>query len=153
MVWREAHRGRPAQSLLLMQSILGRRQTLTTLRRFYRRTVEQLDGTILHSLVRRRYVRYVRQDADGGFIHRYAGREAPVSEDLRRLSAATRSLPPPQSPPEQEVGPGPRVESQKSAPPASSLRLNGSDFQVLVRGVADALSRQSRLASLRRGGM
>ena len=147
---REAHRGRPAQSLLLVQSVLGRHQTLATLRRFYRRTVEQLDGTILHSLVRRRYVRYVRQDAEGGFIHRYAGREAPVPEDLRRLSAAKRFLPPMQTPPERE--PDHEVEPQKQVLPANGLQLSGSDFQLLVRGVADALNRQSRLASLRQGG-
>lgn len=150
---REEHRGKPAQSLLLVQSILGRHQTLATLRRFYRQTVEKLDGTIFHSLIRRQYVRYIRQDESGGFTHRYASREAPVPEDLRRLPAAKRFPPSPQSPPEREYDRERLAEAQKPAPPANSFRLSGSDFQVLVRGVADALSRQSRLNSLRRGGM
>ena len=149
---REANRGRPAQSLLLVERVLGRHQTLATLHRFYRRTVERLDGAILHSLVHRRYVRYVRQDTDGGFIHRYACREASVPEDLRRLSAAKRFLPPPQPPPEREPDHKPQAEPQKPAPPVNGLQLSGSDFQLLVRGVADALNRQSRLASLRQGG-
>lgn len=150
---REEYRGRPAQSLLLVERVLGRQQALTTLRRFCRRTLERLDGTILHGLIFHRYVRHLRQDVDGGFIHRYIGREAPVPEDLRRLSAAKRFLPPPQPPPEREPDHGPRAESQQPAPPVSGFRLSGSDFQVLVRGVADALSRRSRLESLRQGGM
>ena len=37
-------------------------------------------------------------------------------------------------------------------PPAAVSGLSGAEFQALVRGVADALGRQSRLESLRRGG-
>ncbi len=151
---REEYRGKPAESLLLVRSVLGRHQTLATLRRFYRQTVEKLDGAIFHSLIRRQYVRYIRQDGDGGFLHRYASREVPVPEDLRYLSTAKRFPPSPQPPPEREAAPDRQAEVQKQAPPpASSFFLSGSDFQILVRGVADALSRQSRLDSLRRGGM
>lgn len=150
---REEYRGRPAQSLLLVERVLGRQQALHTLRRFCRRTLERLDGTILYSRIFHRYVRLLRQDVDGGFIHRYIGREAPVPEDLRRLSAAKRSLPPRQPPPEQKPGHEPQAEPHNPAPPAGGFRLSGSDFQLLVRGVADALGRRSRLESLRRGGM
>ena len=37
-------------------------------------------------------------------------------------------------------------------PPAAGAGLSGAEFQALVRGVADALGRQSRLESLRLGG-
>ena len=37
-------------------------------------------------------------------------------------------------------------------PPPAGAGLSGAEFQALVRGVADALGRQSRLGSLRRGG-
>ncbi len=151
---RETRRGKPEQSLLLVQSMLGRHQTLTTLRRFYRQTVEKLDGAVFHSLIRRQYVRYIRQDESGGFLHRYARRETPVPEDLRYLPAAKRLASPPQPPPEQELDREQQAEAQRPAPPPeSSFRLSSGDFQILVRGVADALSRQSRLDSLRRGGM
>lgn len=151
---REAHRGKPEQSLLLVQSMLGRHQTLTTLRRFYQRTVEKLDDAIFHTLIRRQSVRYIRQEENGSFLQRYVRRETPVPEDLRYLPAAKRFTSPPQPLPEQEDGQERQAEAQKQAPPpSSSFLLNSGDFQVLVRGVADALNRQSRLDSLRRGGM
>lgn len=149
----EAHRGKPAQSLLLVQRLLGRHQTLTTLRRFYQRTVEQLDGAILRRLICRQFVRTIRQEQSDGFIYRYAKREMPVPEDLRRLAVAKRHSLPPPPPPEQEVDPVRQAEPQKPLPPSNPTCLSGSDFQALVRGVADALSRQSRLDTLRRGGI
>lgn len=149
----EAHRGKPAQSLLLVQRLLGRHQTLTTLRRFYQRTVEQLDGAILRRLICRQFVRTIRQEQSDGFIYRYAKREMPVPEDLRRLAVAKRHSLPPPPPSEQEVDPVRQAEPQKPLPPSNPPCLSGSDFQALVRGVADALSRQSRLDTLRRGGI
>lgn len=147
---REEHRGRPARSLLLVERLLGRRQALVTLRRFYRRTAERPDGAVLHSLICRRYVRYTRRDEEGGFIYRHVLREPPGQP--RPLPAAQRSPPPPQPPPEREPGRELRAEPQRAQPPAAGvLRLSGSDFQFLVRGVADALSRQSRLTALRQG--
>ena len=151
---REEYRGKAAQSLLLVESILGRHQTFTTLHRFYRPAAEKLNGAIFHSLIRRQYVRYIRQDESGGFLHRYASREVPVPEDLRYLSTAKRFPLSPQPPPEREHDRERQAEAQKPAPPPeNSFRMSGSDFQILVRGVAGALSRQSRLESLRRGGM
>ena len=61
-------------------------------------------------------------------------------------------LPPP-PPPEQEDEPGRQAEPQKPLPPTSPLCLSNSDFQALVRGVADVLRRHDRLDSLRQGGM
>lgn len=150
---REEYRSKPAQSLLLVQSILGRRQTLASLRRLYRQTAERLDGSIFHSLIYRRYVRHIRQEENGGPVRRYASREAAVPEDLRRLPAAKRLPPLPPPPPEREADRvSPAEPSKPAPPPANGLRLSSGDFQMLVRGVADALGRQSRLDSLRRGG-
>ncbi len=150
---REEYSGRPARSLLLVRRMLGRRQTLTTLRRFYRQTAENLEGSILHSLVYRRYVRHIQQDGGVGLSLRYAGRELAVSEDLRHLPAARQSPLFPR-PPECEPDREPAERRAEAAPAAAAgLRLSGADFQALVRGVADALGRQNRLESLRRGGM
>jgi len=148
---REEYRSRPAQSLLLVQSVLGRHQTLTTLRRLYREASERLDGFILHSLAHRRYVRHVRQDQEKRFSHRYAGQERAVLEELRHPAA--RRVPP-LPPPEPEPSHAPEGKIAGTLPPSGGvLRLSGADFQSLVRGVADALSRRNRLESMRRGGM
>lgn len=152
---REAYRGKPAQALLLMQRMLGRHQMLTTLHRLYRRTTEQLEGSILHRIVYRRYVRCIQQ-GENGLLFRYTSRERPVPEELRSLPVAKRYvLPsPPGQEPEQEPEQGPRAGPQKPTPaPAGGFSLSGGDFQLLVRGVVEALGRQSRLDSLRRGGM
>lgn len=151
---REAYHSKPAQSLLLVQRILGRHQMLTTLRRFYRQTTEQLDGSILHRIIYRRYVRHIQQEEEGSLLYRYASRERPVPEDLRSLPVAKRYSLPPQSPPRPEPEPEPQTEPRKSVPaPAGGLALSSGDFQNLVRGVAAALNRQSRLDSMRRGGL
>lgn len=151
---REAYHSKPAQSLLLVQRILGRHQMLTTLRRFYRQTTEQLDGSILHRIIYRRYVRHIQQEEEGSLLYRYASQERPVPEDLRSLPVAKRYSLPPQSPPRPEPEPEPQTEPRKSVPaPAGGLALSNGDFQNLVRGVAAALNRQSRLDSMRRGGL
>ncbi len=148
---REEYRGKPARSLLLIQNILGRRQTLAVLRRLYRETVER--RSIVRGLFCRGHVLRFPRDGESGLIPRYARRELAPPEELRRLYVAKR-LPPPQPPPEPEGAPEPREEPQKPAPPpAGGLSLSEADFQGLVRGVADALNRRSRLDSLRRGGM
>lgn len=151
---REEYRSKPAQSLLLVQRILGRHQTLTTLRRFFRRTTERLDGAILHSILYRRYVRRIRQDEEDGLLCRYARRDLSVPEDLRSLSAAKRYAFPPQAPPGREPERETQAEPQRSVTvPAGGFPLSGGEFQLLVRGVAEALDRRNRLDSLRRGGM
>lgn len=150
---REEYRSKPAQSLMLVQSMLGRHRTLTTLHRFYQRTMEQLDGSIFHRFVYRKYVRRFQQEESRGLFHRYVSCELEVPEDLRRLFIAKRILSPP-PPTEQEAEREPVSEFPRLAtPPTSSFHLSGSDFQILVRGVADALGRQNHLDSLRRGGM
>lgn len=149
---REAYRGRPAQALLLVQRVLGRRHTLAVLRRFYLRIIERLDGALLHPLRDRGQIRRFRRGGTWELVGRYAGCERAVPEDLRHLPAAKR-LPPLPPPPEPEAARVPREDSRQPPPPAVVPPLSGSDFRALVRGVADALGRQSRLESLRRGGV
>lgn len=150
---REEYRGKPAHSLLLVQRVLGRSRTLSTLRRFYHQAAERLDGSIFHSLVYRRYVRHIQQEEDGGLVYRYAGGELDVPEELCRLPAAKRVSPSSQPPPEPEEERGPEKGRPDPPPVEHVLPLTERDFQALVRGVASALGRQSRLESLRRGGM
>jgi len=149
---RENYQGRPARSLLLVRSILGQRQTLTALQRFYRQTMEQLDIRVLRSLIFENGTRRLRQDGEWNLVHRYARREADVPEDLRRLPAARRFQILPLPPPERETVREPE-KAPGTAPPSGGFRLSGRDFRILVRGVADALDRQRRTESLRRGGM
>ena len=150
---REAHRGKPAQSLLLVQSILNRRQTLDVLRRFYQRTSESLDRTFLYSLIFRRYVRTIKQAGTHTLIRTYAARELPVPDDLRHLPTVRRFSPPLepqiQQPAVQNVDAKERTLSKQE----DMFRINDAGFNILARRVADMLGRQQRLESLRRGGM
>lgn len=148
---REEYRDKPAQSLLLVRNVLGRR-TLDTLRRFYRQTTEQLDGSILHSLVCRRYVRRIQRDVSGGLAPRYASREVDVTENLCRLPA-TKRVSSPLQPPEPKREREPEERRPEPSPMERGIQLTEQDFQVLVRSVANALGSRQRLESLRRGGM
>lgn len=149
---REEYRGRPAHSLLLVQTALGRRRTLDALRRFYRQIVNQMERSSLQSLIYRGSVRHIWRDETGGLTYRYARRETDGPEGFCRLQAAKRvSAPIP--PPEREEPREPEKRRPDPPPAERGLRLTDREFQVLVRGVADALGRQSRLESLRRGGM
>lgn len=149
---REEYRGRPAHSLLLVQAVLGRRRTLDALRRFYRHIVNHLDESSLQNMIFRRSVRHIWRDETGGLVHRYARRELDVPEELCRLPEA-KPVPSPMQPPEPEDRREPEKRRPEPPPVEHGLRLTDRDFRVLVRGVADALGRQSRLESLRRGGM
>jgi len=147
---RETYRGRPAQSLALLQGVLGRGLLRETLCRLCRRTVEARDSAVLCSLVHPGLFQLLRWGGEAG-LGRYARRELAVPEELRRLSAARRL--PPLPPPAQEPALASREEPKEPPPSAAGYPLSGSGFQALVRGVADALGRQSRLESLRRGGV
>jgi len=148
---REAYRGKPAQSLLLLQSVLGRQQTLTALRRFCFQLTERRDVSTLRRFIDRVYVRRIRREEEEAPVRRYAKREAAVPEELRRLPTARRVPPPPPPPVEREEAQEP-VREPVEPPPPAFLHLSDGDFRMLVRGVADALGRQSRLDALRRGG-
>lgn len=135
---REEYRGKPAQSLLLVQRILGRRQTTDTLLRLCRQTAETLEGGILHRIR----------------FYRYARHELAVPEDLRHLPTVRQISPSAKPPPEPEARYEPGQTAKEQAPPsAGGLRLSAGEFQRLVQGVADTLDRRSRLESLCRGGM
>lgn len=136
----------------LVQTVLGRRRTLDTLRRFYCHIVNCLDIFSLQNMIFRRSVRHIWRDETGGLVHRYARREPDVPEELCRLPAA-KPVPSPMQPPEPEERREPEKRRPDPSPVEHGLRLTDRDFRVLVRGVADALGRQSRLESLRRGGM
>jgi len=148
---RETYRGRPARSLLLVQSVLGRRQTLTALERFSLRLTERRDASMLRRLLDRVYVRRIRWEEEAPSVRRYVKREAAVPEELYCLPTAGRATPPPPPPVEREAARGPATEPLE-APPPPALHLGDGDFRLLVRGVADALDRRNRLDALRRGG-
>lgn len=149
---REEYRGRPAHSLLLVQTLLGRRRTLDALSLCYRQFVNQIIESSLQTLIHRWSVRHIWREEPGGLTHRYARREPDGPEELCRLPEAKRvSAPIP--PPEPEERREPEKRRPEPSPVERGLRLTDREFQVLVRGVADALGRQSRLESLRRGGM
>ncbi len=119
--------------------------------RFYRRIGETLAGTILHSTIFRRYVRITEQTGEHVFLCRYAARELPVPSDLCRLPAALR-IPPAPEPPAQ----APAIRPAKgSGPPkpAGTFRLDDAGLRLLTGRVAEELGRQSRLESLRLGGI
>jgi len=120
---REEYRGKPARSLLLVQTILGRRQMLAVLRRSYRETTE------------RNFVLRFRQDGESSL---YVAKRLPPPKRPPEPEEAHRPREEPQTP---------------APPPAGGLSLSEAEFQTLVRGVAGILSRQSRLDALRRGGM
>lgn len=123
----EERRGRPAQSLLLARRVLGRRT---------------LDSFILHSLVYRRYLCQIQQDGERYLLHRSAGPRRALPEEPPHPPAAERE-------PDHPV----LKEGTRAGAAPAGLRLSGAEFRLLVRGVADALGRQGRLDTLRRGGM
>ncbi len=148
---REARPGKPAR--FLPPDFPDRRRTLCILYSLFRRTSRTLEETVLQSLLFRRYARTSQRAGERILLYRYAIRELPVAEDLRRLPPAGRVSPPPEP---QVRGPAARApERRESAPPKPEgvFRLNGAEFQILVSRVADTLGRQRRLESLRQGGM
>lgn len=150
---REEYRGRPAHSLLLVQTLLGRHRTLDALSLYHRQVVNQNSEYSLQTLIHRWSVRHIWREEPGVLVHRYARREPDGPEELCRQPEAKRP-PAPTPPPEPEEPREPEKRRPEPPPPAErGLRLTDREFQVLVRGVADTLGRQSRLESLRRGGM
>lgn len=123
----EERRGRPAQSLLLARRVLGRRT---------------LDSFMLHSFIYRRYVCRVQQDGERYFFHQSAGSRQALPGDLPH--PAGERVP---------DCPLPKGRVEEAAEATAGLCLSGAEFRLLVRGVADALGRRSRLDTLRRGGM
>lgn len=169
----ERYKGRPTKAISLIWDLFGRPNAFRTLTRFYLGAVERLGsnyfpalngpnalylatGVLTHSRVYRRYIYHLWNRADSGVPPRYAVRVGSAEEDLARLSVARRSLILSREAVErliQETGGGQARRADAPAPaPAQEPRLSESQFRALVRGVADSLSRRSRLGTLQRGG-
>lgn len=163
----ERYRSRPTKAVSLIWSLFGRPHAFRTLTRFYLSAVERFNcfpalngpnvlylatGVLTHSRLYRRYVYQMWNRS--GIAPRYAVHMGGTAEDLARLSVAGRGQPPSRQAVErliQESGGG---QARQAEAPASERepRLSEREFRALVRGVTAALSRQSRLESLRRGG-
>lgn len=149
---REQYRGRPAQALGLVRTLLGRRQTLEALRRLLRQTTQRLEATTLHVLAERRSVRRREEHEAVVLRRRYVLRELPVPDDLRRLPAA-RPAAPPEGPLQREPTSPPRKQPPEPAAAQRGFSRSEAEFQLLLRRVVDELGRQARLEALRQGGM
>lgn len=165
----ERYRSRPTKAISLIWSLFGRPHAFRTLMRFYLSAVERLGtnyypalkgpnalhlvtGVLAHSGFCRRYVYQMWNRS--GIAPRYAVRTGGTAEDLARLPVARRGLPPLRQAAErllQESGGGQARKAEAPAPEREP-RLSEREFRALVRGVTAALSRQSRLESLQRGG-
>lgn len=163
----ERYKSRPTQALSLIRSLFGGPHAFRTLTRFYLSAVERFNyfpalngpnalyltaGVLTHSGLCRRYV--YQMWTRGGIAPRYAVHTGGGVEDLAQLPVAKRGLLPSRQTIErliQESGGG---QARKTEVPASDRepRLSEREFRALVRGVTAALSRQSRLESLQRGG-
>lgn len=165
----ERYRSRPTQAISLIWSLFGRPHAFRTLTRFYLSAVERLGSNCFPALngpnalylatgvltYSRLYQRYVYQLWNrSGIAPRYAVHTGGTAEDLSHLPVARRGLPPFRQAAErllQEAGGG-QVRRTEAPSSGREPRLSEREFRALVRGVTAALSRQSRLESLQRGG-
>lgn len=157
---------RPARTARRLLRILSTESARQAMRPFYWDLLRRLlakereerrkgpGAALLHGLVLHRYVRSTVQAEEHIFLHRYAVRELPMPDDLRLLPAALR-LPPPRQPPLTRPPSGPLQPYGERPPPAAGGGpvLNDAELRALAGRVADALDRQGRLETLRRGGM
>lgn len=164
----ERYRSRPTKAISLIWSLFGRPHAFRTLTRFYLSAVERLGSSIpvlngpnaLYLATEaptysRFYRRYVYQMWNrSGIAPRYAVHTGGTAEDLAQLPVARRGLLPSGQAVDrliQESGRG-QARQAEAPTPKREPRLSEREFRALVRGVTAALSRQSRLESLRRGG-
>lgn len=163
----ERYRSRPTKAISLIWNLFGRPHAFRTLTRFYLSAVERLScfsalngsnalylatGVLTHSRLYRRY--FYQMWNRSGIAPRYAVHTGGTAEDLAQLPVVRRGLLPSRQAVErliQESGGG---QARQAETPASERepRLSEREFRALVRGVTAALSRQSRLESLQRGG-
>lgn len=163
----ERYRSRPTQAVSLIWSLFGRPHAFRTLTRFYLSAVERLNhfptlngpnalylaaGVLTYSRLCRRYVYQMWNRSC--IAPRYAVHTGGTAGDLAQLPVARRSLLPFRQAVErliQESGSG---QAWRAEAPVTERepRLSEREFRALVRGVTAALSRQSRLESLQRGG-
>lgn len=165
----DRYRSKPSQAISLIWNLFGRRQAFRTLTRFYLGAVEKLGsnyypaltgpnalylaaGVVLHSRVYQRYVRQLFSHGQDLIPMRYAAHERVVADDLIRLLTVRHALPSREAL-EQLMDSGRETHRPEVVEQPYEMRLSGADFRALVQGVATSLSRQTRLESLRRGGM
>lgn len=167
----ERYKSRPTKAISLIWNLFGRPNAFRTLTRFYLGAVERLGsnyfpalnrpntlylaaGVLTHSRVYRRYIYHLWNRVDSGVPLRYAAHAGNVAEDLMHLPVAKRSLLPSKQVVERLLQGAEREQDQRVPAPAPERgpQLSESQFRALVRGVADSLSRRSRLDSLQRGG-
>lgn len=163
----ERYRSRPTKSISLIWSLLGRPHAFRTLTRFYLSAVERLNyvpalngpnalypatGVLAHSRIYRRY--FYQLWNRSGIALRYAVHTGGTAEDLARLPVARRGLLPSRQAVERLIRESGGGQARLAEAPVSEREphLSEREFRALVRGVTAALSRQSRLESLRRGG-
>lgn len=165
----ERYRSRPTKAISLIWSLFGHPHVFRTLTRFYLSAVERLNyvpalngpnaldlatGVLTHSKLYQRYFYQKWNRADSGIALRYSVHTGGMAEDLMRLPVARRGVLPSRQAVErliQESGGGQARQAEASVSEREP-RLSEREFRALVRGVTAALSRQSRLESLQRGG-
>lgn len=167
----ERYKSRPTKAISLIWNLFGQHNAFRTLTRFYLGAVEKLGsnyfpvltgqnaiylaaGVLIHSRVYQRYIRQIWSHENRGVPLRYISREAPITEELLRLPVARRTFLPTREELERIVRPSEPEQPPAAEPrPAPEMRLSESDFRALVRGVTSSIGRQTRLETLRRGGM
>lgn len=133
----ERYRSRPTKAISLIWSLFGHPHAFRTL---------------IHTSLCQRYVYQMWNRS--GIAPRYAVHTGGTAEDLARLAVARRGPLPSRQAVErliQESGGG-QARQAKAPVSGREPRLSEREFRALVRGVTAALSRQSRLESLQRGG-
>lgn len=168
----DRYKTKPTKAISLIWNLFGQHNAFRTLTRFYLGAVEKLGsnyfpaltgqnalylaaGVLIHSRVYQRYIHQIWSQENRGLPLRYASKEVPLTEELMRLPVARRTFLPSREELERMV----RVSDQEHTPAASppqptpEVRLSESDFRALVRGVTNSIGRQTRLESLRKGGM
>lgn len=164
----ERYRSRPTKAISLIWSLFGRPHAFRTLTRFYLSVVERLGssfpalngpnalylaaGVLAYDRFCRRYVYQMWNRS--GIAPRYAVHTGGTAEDLAQLPVARLGLPPSRQAVERLIRESGSGQAGQAEAPASERepRLSEREFRALVRGVTAALSSQSRLESLQRGG-
>lgn len=168
----ERYRTKPTKAISLIWNLFGQHNAFRTLTRFYLGTVEKMGshyfpaltsqnalylaaGVLIHSRVYQRYIHQIWNQENRGVPLRYSSKEAPLTEELMRLPIVRRTFFPSREELERMVRSSDQEHTPASTPPQTTpeVRLSESDFRALVRGVTSSIGRQTRLESLRKGGM
>ena len=168
----DRYKTKPTKAISLIWNLFGQHNAFRTLTRFYLGAVEKLGsnyfpaltgqnalylaaGVLIHSRVYQRYIHQIWNQENRGLPLRYASKEVPLTEELMRLPVARRTFLPSREELERIVRASDQEHTSAASPPQPTpeVRLSESDFRALVRGVTSSIGRQTRLESLRKGGM